>query len=528
VAPDLIVGSGPSGVACAIARLERGRTVWMLDAGLTLESGKQEQVKRLAQLPPEAWTSEDAAFVRGGAQATSSGVSRKLVFGSPFSYALDDAEIPVAMKGAEIVPSFARGGLSTVWGAAVLPVKEQDISDWPITRRDLEPGYRAVLKHLPYAASHDALAEDMPLYGESDGPLPLSAQAAAFLSDAGRHQSRLAAEGVQIGRARLAAVGGTSHPSACRRCGLCLYGCAYGTIYSSADTLETLLKNPRFRYVSDVIVKTVEETSEGVTVRAKQRDNGAVVSFDGDRVFLAAGVVPTARIVLESLRAFDQPVQLSTSQHLLFPLIRYRGTPNVMTERLHALAHAFIEINHPSVSDKTVHLQVYSYNDFYPKVLKEMHVATLASLVPGGLNAIVSRLLIVQGYVHSQDADKIQATLRPPTSGGEPVLELTAVPNPSTRPLAKRALRHLRRFHRELGAFPVATMLKVSLPGQAFHNGGSFPMKRTPKGFECDTLGRPARHQRLHVVDASVLPSVPATTITLTVMANAYRIGAAA
>jgi choline dehydrogenase-like flavoprotein len=29
----------------------------------------------------------------------------------------------------------------------------------------------------------------------------------------------------------------------------------------------------------------------------------------------------------------------------------------------------------------------------------------------------------------------------------------------------------------------------------------------------------------VHAVDATVLPSIPATTITLTVMANAHRIG---
>jgi hypothetical protein len=32
--------------------------------------------------------------------------------------------------------------------------------------------------------------------------------------------------------------------------------------------------------------------------------------------------------------------------------------------------------------------------------------------------------------------------------------------------------------------------------------------------------------RRVHLVDASVLPSVPATTITLGVMANAHRIAA--
>jgi len=31
--------------------------------------------------------------------------------------------------------------------------------------------------------------------------------------------------------------------------------------------------------------------------------------------------------------------------------------------------------------------------------------------------------------------------------------------------------------------------------------------------------------RRIHAIDSTILPSIPATTITYTVMANAYRIG---
>jgi choline dehydrogenase-like flavoprotein len=53
-------------------------------------------------------------------------------------------------------------------------------------------------------------------------------------------------------------------------------------------------------------------------------------------------------------------------------------------------------------------------------------------------------------------------------------------------------------------------------------------MRRNPRAFEVDLLGRPNGFSRLHLVDASVFPSLPATTITLSVMANAHRIGGAA
>ena len=49
-------------------------------------------------------------------------------------------------------------------------------------------------------------------------------------------------------------------------------------------------------------------------------------------------------------------------------------------------------------------------------------------------------------------------------------------------------------------------------------------MKKNPIGLESDTLGRIAGLKRVYIIDASVLPSIPATTITLSVMANAHRI----
>ena len=50
-------------------------------------------------------------------------------------------------------------------------------------------------------------------------------------------------------------------------------------------------------------------------------------------------------------------------------------------------------------------------------------------------------------------------------------------------------------------------------------------MRSDPGPLETDVFGRVQGWKRIHVVDASVFPSIPATTITLTAMANAHRIG---
>jgi choline dehydrogenase-like flavoprotein len=92
----------------------------------------------------------------------------------------------------------------------------------------------------------------------------------------------------------------------------------------------------------------------------------------------------------------------------------------------------------------------------------------------------------------------------------------------------RRLMRHLAAHARPLGLAPIPGLAQIGLPGKGNHLGGSLPMRQEPGELETDTTGRLPRWDRVHVVDASVLPSVPATTVTLSVMANAHRIAAAA
>src|SRR5918994_1716968 len=108
-----VVGSGPSGIAAAAALLDEGRQVMMLDVGATCETDPAT-MQTLAAPPPEQWKASDL----------------KRAYGSTFAYALDEMRDD-AQRGTRVVQSFARGGLSNVWGAAVLPSRHSDCMDWP-------------------------------------------------------------------------------------------------------------------------------------------------------------------------------------------------------------------------------------------------------------------------------------------------------------------------------------------------------------------------------------------------------------
>ena len=75
-----------------------------------------------------------------------------------------------------------------------------------------------------------------------------------------------------------------------------------------------------------------------------------------------------------------------------------------------------------------------------------------------------------------------------------------------------------------LDLWPVVPMLSISEGAKSYHFGGSFPHGVSRSAAGTDVLGRLAAWDRIHLVDASVFPDVPATTFTLTIMANAHRI----
>jgi hypothetical protein len=56
-----VIGSGPTGVACAYALLHQGCDV-MLHAGLTLEPGRAENLRHLKDAGPSSWTGPHALF----------------------------------------------------------------------------------------------------------------------------------------------------------------------------------------------------------------------------------------------------------------------------------------------------------------------------------------------------------------------------------------------------------------------------------------------------------------------------------
>lgn len=521
-----IVGSGPAGIACACALVNRGYEVTILDAGIELEPQRQAIVQSLSQSLPDAWEKSLVDAIKLGMSLEDNGVPLKYVYGSDFPYRETEKYIPMQAEAVENIPSLAKAGLSNVWGAGLLPFLPADIADWPISTEDLAPHYEAVFSFLPLAAVKDDLAVIYPLYSNRYQTLKPSRQAQALMADLQRYRHSLESQGFKFGRSRLAVrVEPGSQDAGCVYCGLCMYGCPYGLIYNTASTLTELQRHGKVHYIKDVIVNRVTESSGLVKIAAQSRLTGELLTFEAAKVYLACGVLPTTKILLESLAAYEQTLLIKDSQYFLLPLLRYRRTKQVSQENLHTLQQVFLEIFDAELSKNTIHLAIYTYNEMYQSFFQQK-LGKLYPVLKFFTDQFLDRMILAQGYLHSQLSPSISVSLQPGKEGNPSKLILSANKNPQTQKTLQKLVRKLWHNRQYLRALPISPMMRVANAGRSFHIGGSFPMKANPKDFETDILGRPAGWQNIHLVDATVFPSIPATTITLTVMANAYRIAA--
>jgi choline dehydrogenase-like flavoprotein len=508
----LIVGSGPSGVSAAHALLERGRRVLMLDVGVTLEPENDARARRMGAVDPDAWSADDRRSALAPAPEGDAGMRP---YGSDFArrdvvgFFAGGAPADVALR-----PSFARGGLSNGWGSAVAPYRIEDLGDWPARARDLAPHYAAVSRFMPISARKDDLAEALPMWSpEGSHDLPSSPQARALLDRLGRRKDALVRAGVVFGKARQAVRSG------CRQCQMCLRGCPYRLIYSAAHSLDALLAHPNFRYRAGCVVEAFSETPEGVTVA--MRSAAARESIAARRLFIATGVLPTARLILGSIAKPSAALTLKDSQHALTPLLHAFSPPRGLANApQHTLTQIFLELL--SADAPCAHVQIYTYNDDYEKDLKARFGPAAGALSPL-IGVISRRLLVAQIFLHSDLSGSMTLSLGP---GG--ALDIRANANPATAPAMAATIARLRRALSPAGVAALPFLARHGAIGSSFHCGGSLPMRDAPSGLETDILGRPAGLSRVHVVDASVLPSIPATTITFSVMANAHRIAMSA
>lgn len=518
----IVVGSGLAAVGAVRALLKMGHRPVVLDIGNQLPEHLAEHQSMMAQRLPSEWSNEEWERLGRNEGVSERVVPRKLVFGSDYFYSPEQADMTKMDEFFDGTPpwSSARGGFSVGWGAAVLPPAPSDVADWPVSHAELLRHMREVLVGVPVSEPDDEIGRVFgQLRPEGSDVLQLSEGQTSLLERLKRARNSDAASTVLVGQSRLLTQAGTSAMNRCRFCGHCSSGCVYGSIYTAEQDITRWIREGQIDYRSGATVFEVREQASSVVVRYKMRDQ--IESIEGDRLFVAAGAVNTARILLNSSAGINSAILHRTGGALqLFATYRPIEVtwPDINTQTSH-----FLEIYAPRIMPFWAHVQVGQPNEL---VLRRIGLTRESSkrLLGRSLRLVARHLVSAALNVHSSFGPQYEIRLVR-TSGALPNVHTSQHWNADHREVVNELSRLLGKSLKSANLFRIPGARQDSVAAHGYHFGASFPMTRTPRGDrDTDSLGRPYGWQRIHVVDTSVLPAIPATTVGLLTMANAHRI----
>ena len=235
--------------------------------------------------------------------------------------------------------------------------------------------------------------------------------------------------------------------------------------------------------------------------------------------------IGTSRLVLGSLQVFGTPAVVQESEQFVLPFLSAHPVPDPQREATFTLNQFNMAVALDDQGRDLSHLHFYTFDQTFllalPTLLQRERLA-------GVRRELLRHLSVALGYVPSWLSRTFSLVAEPPAAQNElPALRLTpsGEQTPRRNRFMQKVLRHLVPAGSMLDCWPAVPALTFAAHGKSYHFGGTFPHhKRATGRFTSDSLGRVAPWTRIHLIDASVFPSIAATTFTLTIMANAHRI----
>jgi ferredoxin len=379
--------------------------------------------------------------------------------------------------------------------------------------------YSAILNEVPFAAEVDDLAETFPLMHRADPLPPLSDRSRRVLDAYGRHRSAMKARGVTMGKARLA-----FRARDCVRCGLCMTGCPYGLIYSASQTFDALQRSGRVTLHHGLMALRITEEAEGASVAAQELATGETHRFEADRIFVACGALGTTRLVANSLDLFDVNLRMLESQQFILPMLSRKASVDPRDTADFTLNQFNMLISPDGDSADIAQLHFYTFN---PAFVESLPAFVRRQRMDRAQAHLLRRLSVALGYLPSWRSPQLQVRVhRGAGNRSLPDMHISRDSAPDGHgQMLRSVVSRLSTSAPRLDLYPVLPMMRLAAGGKSYHVGGSFPHASAGAGrLTSDRLGRVAPWQRVHLIDASVFPTVPAMTFTLTIMANAHRI----
>ena len=285
-------------------------------------------------------------------------------------------------------------------------------------------------------------------------------------------------------------------------------------MYSSTIELPNLRKNENFSEFSGFVVDGLTRHNGCWAVEGQTTLDGERRSITANKIVLAAGTLATTRIVLKTLN-HRRPVTLLSCPTAAFMLWlpRLLGASRMHGFGLGQLSFSLELQNNITAFGSTFATTGIPLSEFvrYAPLRRRYGIDLLREL----LSSCVVGNVFLPGCLTAAEAE-----LQPDDS-----LNVTGKYCNAVAPLMGETAKKLRKAYWSMGAVLLPGSFTIGRPGGDIHYAGTLPMRVSPTLGETSQCGEVNGLDGVFVVDGACLSTLSEKSHTLTIMANADRIG---
>jgi len=514
----IIIGSGPAGVSAAYPLVQSGVKVLMVDG----QNGITEKLEPISKPYLTERKSDEnqwkwilgSKFYSIGQKSNVSPKLRVPAYDYVFKDFLEKNKINV--KNFVAIGSLAKGGLSNAWGCGVARMSEKEMHSFPFSLSDIEKSYEFVTRRIGVSGSYsDDLSDYFGLDRWSQPPIDMDHLHTSLLKNYLKQRVKLNLSEFKLGRSRVAALSRKlDDRNACDLSGNCLWGCHQDSLYSASKEIDSLLKFSNFKYKSGFIVDAIIKTDSSVEINGEF--DFLQKKITAKKIFLAAGTLATTRLALNALK-FSSEVQLQSAPTAAFLLWLPRMISSSSSNsngfglgQLSFTCRLNEEISAFGSTFSTSGLPVSEFVRYMP-FGKRFGIDFLRIF----LNSCLVGNVFLPGSLST-------ATVSVNKDG---VMNILGGADNNVDSLMSNVEKILRKNYLKMGAVLIPGSFNLGSPGSGIHYSSTLPMRVNPKIGETNFIGELKGLDSIYVVDGASLSNLSEKSHTLTIMANADRIG---
>lgn len=298
-----------------------------------------------------------------------------------------------------------------------------------------------------------------------------------------------------------------------------VYKLPSATNYVNTLSIDAFKKFKNFTYISNQLVLEVKDKFKFVQVQTISIDKSLKSIFKANFLILAAGSINTTRILLRSLQLFNHQTTFLTKAHYVIACFHLRSLFKKKIFKKTGFGQLAISSKQTQRGLSKFFIQLFYFNPLaiqkgtkYVRLPKAMAQILLKMIAPCLMLADIR-------FPALESKDKFCKLIK--DLDEKEVLEVQFKETKEELADHQKELKKIKQQLRDLGLFP----LKIGSDYITSHYAGGVPYQPKPGKISVDINGRLHQAKRIYVADSSSWRALPAKPPTLTIMANAARIG---